>query len=288
MIPETFEYKRSSDLDQTLDYLADAYGEAVVLAGGHSLIPQLKFRSQSPKLLIDISKIIGLSGIEFTESSIRIGATTRHCELLSHAELHREWPIFREIAKKIGDVQVRNRGTIGGSIACTLPTNEWLACLMVLDATIELQSRSGRRSVAANDWVTNHSTTVLKQDELIVAVVIPRNSTNIKGGYAKLPHPASGAAVAAVVAVASVQRGIINSVHIAATGVSASPFRASILEEALSGLPIDEIDINGISKLLTTGVSVLHDSYASASYRKHIAAVQSSKSLSECFNRLRG
>lgn len=288
MIPETFEYKRSSDLDQTLGYLADSSGEAVLLAGGHSLIPQLKLRSHSPKLLLDITDIIELSGIEFTEGSIRIGATTRHCELLSHAELHREWPIFQEIAKKIGDVQIRNRGTIGGSIACTRPTNEWLACLMVLDATIELQSRTGRRSVAANDWVTNHSTNVLRLDELIVAVVIPRNSTNIKCGYAKLPHPASGAAVAAVVTVASAQRGIINCVRIAATGVSASPFRASILEEALSGLPIDEIDINEITNLLTNGVLVLQDSYASATYREHIAAVQASRSLSVCFNRLRG
>lgn len=286
MIPQKVNFQKTSDINNALEILSQPDAKITLLAGGHSLIPRMKLRTLTPEMLLDITSIPELSGIEFKQHSIRIGATTCHSELLQDRELHREWPVFREVAKKIGDVQVRNRGTIGGSIACSAPTNEWLACLMVLEAKIELRSQKGRRVVNANEWITNHSENVLNSDELIVAIEIPRNLTNIKSGYAKLSHPASGAPIGAVVTLASAQSGLITFVRVAATGISSSPFRATQLEAALIDNRLTETDVTSLAHLISEDVIILEDSYANGPYRRHIAATQTSRALTNCFKAL--
>jgi CO/xanthine dehydrogenase FAD-binding subunit len=159
---------------------------------------------------------------------------------------------------------------------------------MVLGAKIELRSSKASRSIDANDWITNNSKTVLRSDELIVAIEIPRNLTNIKSGYAKLSHPASGAAIAAVVSLASARSGQIDFVRVAATGVSNFPFRATRLEAALIDNRLKETDVSTLAHLISDEVVILEDNYANGAYRRHIAGIQTARSLSECFMELEG
>jgi len=179
MIPAAFDYVRASSLAQAIDLLRDDPDGTKLLAGGHTLLPALKLRLASPELLVDISGIAELKGIEISETGIRIGALTTHAELSASEPLYKELPLCRQAASLIADPQVRNRGTIGGSLANADPAADWPAVVVALQAEIEIVGPNGLRRVAARDFFIDIFSTVLEPDEILASVHIPRPRTGM-------------------------------------------------------------------------------------------------------------
>jgi aerobic carbon-monoxide dehydrogenase medium subunit len=190
MIPAPFEYIRAASLQQAIDLLQNDAEGTKLIAGGHTLIPAMKLRLASPALLVDIRGIEELKRIEIGDQII-IGALTTHAELLASEPLRQILPIFHEAANMIADPQVRNRGTIGGSLANADPASDWPAVVIALKAEFELEGPNGRRRVAAKDFFLDIMTTELKAEEVLVAVYIARPTPRVRYRYRKIRHPAS-------------------------------------------------------------------------------------------------
>ena len=197
MIPAAFDYARAGSLAEVIDLLQrDPEGTRLV-AGGHTLIPTLKLRLASPVLLVDIRGIAEMKGISIDDKTIRIGALTTHAELLASEALHALLPIFRQTANRIADPQVRNRGTIGGSLANADPAADWPAVVIALHAEFEIAGPKGARRVAARDFFVDIFSTVLEPSEVLAAVHLRRPTLGARFTYRKIRHPASGYAVVA-------------------------------------------------------------------------------------------
>jgi aerobic carbon-monoxide dehydrogenase medium subunit len=197
MIPASFDYVRTTSLAEAVALLQKDTDGSKLVAGGHTLIPTLKLRLASPALLIDIRGIDELKGIEFADR-IRIGALTTHAELLASEPLRNVLPIFHQAADQIADPQVRNRGTIGGSLANADPAADWPAVVVALKGELELAGPEGRRRVAAEDFFVDIMTTALEPGEVLVAVHLSRPDPATQFRYRKIRHPASGYAVVGV------------------------------------------------------------------------------------------
>src|SRR5437868_12577924 len=189
MIPAQFAYARPSTLDEALTLLAQNE-DAKILAGGHSLIPAMKLRLMQPPLLVDIGRIKDLSYIREEEGQIRIGATTTHYQIESSDLLKAICPLLPECAGAIGDMQVRNKGTIGGSLAHSDPAGDWPAAILALNAELVAVSKNGERTIKADDFFVELLTTALEPGEILREIRISKNSTH--HAYVKMPHPASG------------------------------------------------------------------------------------------------
>src|SRR6516164_11193603 len=213
MIPAAFDYVRAGSIAEVIDHLQrDPEGTRLV-AGGHTLIPTLKLRLASPVLLVDIRGIAEMKGISIDDKTIRIGALTTHAELLASEALHALLPIFRQTANRIADPQVRNRGTIGGSLANADPAADWPAVVIALNAEMEIAGPNGRRRVAAKDFFVDIMTTTLAPDEVLVALHIARPESNVRFGYRKIRHPASGYAVVGVAVGVRIEDGLVADVN---------------------------------------------------------------------------
>ncbi len=232
MIPTSFEYRRAGSIDEALALLRDGGDEAKLLAGGHSLIPIMKQRLAEPGLLIDIGGIAELQGISCDGKEVSIGAGTTHSELASSDLLAAYAPIVADTAAAIGDPQVRNRGTIGGSLAHADPGADLPAVLVALDAQIDLQGPSGQRTVAAEDFFQDILTVDLGEDEIIVRV---RFNGCRSAAYAKLEQRASRFALVGVAAALDIDGGVCRSARVAVTGASSHAQRLAAVEDALSG-----------------------------------------------------
>src|SRR5437016_11184005 len=197
MIPAQFDYARAHTLDEALTLLAQNE-DANILAGGHSLIPAMKLRLMQPPLLIDIGRIKDLSYIREENGQIRIGAATTHYQIESSELLKNICPLLPECASHIGDVQVRNKGTIGGSVAHSDPGGDWPAAIMALNAELVAVSKNGERTIKADDFFVDLLTTALEPGEILREIRV--NKTGTHHAYAKMPHPASGFAVVGVAA----------------------------------------------------------------------------------------
>ena len=198
MIPAQFDYKAPATLDEAVALLASDLDGAKVLAGGHSLIPAMKLRLAQPQLLVDIARIKSLAYIREEGDQILIGATTTHYQLESSDLLKQICPLLPECAKSIGDVQVRNKGTIGGSIAHSDPAGDWPAAVLALDADLVLVGPNGERTVKAEDFFVDLLTTDLQPGEILREIRIKKPSGRFGQAYQKVPHPASGFAVVGV------------------------------------------------------------------------------------------
>jgi aerobic carbon-monoxide dehydrogenase medium subunit len=209
MIPASFDYVRASSLAQTISLLQQDPDGSKLLAGGHTLIPTLKLRLASPALLIDIGGLEELKEIELADR-IRIGALTTHAELLASEPLRKILPIFHQTAELISDPQVRNRGTIGGSLSNADPAADWPAVAIAVKAELELAGPVGRRHVAAKDFFIDIMTTALDPGEVLVALNIPRPNPGAQFRYRKIRHPASGYAVVGVAVALCLQDGIVS------------------------------------------------------------------------------
>jgi aerobic carbon-monoxide dehydrogenase medium subunit len=277
MIAANFEYESPRTLNEALDLLTSRE-DAKILAGGHSLLPAMKLRLATPALLVDIGRITGLNYIREAGERIAIGAMTTHIEVLSSPVLQRHSPLLPQAASQIGDTQVRNCGTIGGSLAQAHPAADYPAAVLTLDAEIVATSRNGQRVIRAGDFFTGMFTTALKPDEIITEVRIPK--TDGQGvAYKKHHHPASGYAVVGVAVLVSGSSGKTDTVAVGITGVAEHAYRATAVENALRGK--SAAAIKDASPHVADDVEVLGDYYASAEYRKHMAGIYTRRALEQ-------
>jgi carbon-monoxide dehydrogenase medium subunit len=273
MIPASFDYKRANSIDEALNLLAQNE-DAKILAGGHSLIPAMKFRLTQPSLLIDIARIKELAYIREEDGQIRIGAATTHYQIESSELLKNICPLLPDCASHIGDVQVRNKGTIGGSVAHADPSGDWPAAMVALNADMIAVSKNGERSIKADDFFVDLLTTALGPGEILREIRINKTHGRIAQAYAKMHHPASGFAVVGVAVNLSLHvDGSCERARIGITGVSSKAYRASAVESALSGAKLDDQAIANAAAHATEGIDVNGDLFASADYRRHLAAV---------------
>ena len=279
MIPTAFDYHRATSLDDALARLAG--GNAKVLAGGHSLVPLMKLRLSEPGMLVDIARIPELSGIREQGGRIEIGAATTHREVAASAVLQQRCPMLSETAAEIGDPQVRNRGTIGGSLAHADPAADYPATMLALDAELQLRSTRGERRVKASAFFQGLFTVDLAPDEMIVAVSFaPVKSA----AYVKLHQRASHFAIVGVAAALEMQAGTIRSARVGLTGAGSYAVRLSAVEQALAGKAANADTIASASKLAAVE-DVNEDIHASAEYRRAMVPVFTRRALERALAR---
>ena len=239
MIPIAFDYHRASSLDDALKAVAAAGGTGKFVAGGHSLVPLMKLRLSEPGTLIDIARIPELAGIREKDGQIEIGATTVHHAVATAKLLQDRCPIVSEAAATIGDTQVRNRGTLGGSLAHADPSADMPAVMVALDAEIQLRSARGQRSVKATAFFQDLFTVDLQSGELITGV---RFAPVKSAAYVKLYQKASHYAIVGIAAVLDVKGGKIQSARIGLTGATTHAVRLTKLEQALAGATKETVE----------------------------------------------
>jgi carbon-monoxide dehydrogenase medium subunit len=286
MIPAQFDYARASTLDEALNLLAQNE-DAKILAGGHSLIPAMKLRLAVPPLLVDISRIRDLSYVREEDGQVRIGAMTTHYQIESSDLLKNVCPLLPECASHIGDVQVRNKGTIGGSVAHSDPAGDWPAAMIALKAELVAIGKNGERTINADDFFVDLLTTALQPGEILREIRI--NKTNGRGGhaYVKMAHPASGFAVVGVAAsITTSGNGSCESASIGITGVSSTAYRAAAVEASLKGKTLDDATIAEAAKHASDGVDINGDLFASAEYRRHLAQVYVRRAIEAAASRI--
>jgi carbon-monoxide dehydrogenase medium subunit len=280
MIAAPFEYVRANTLDEALSLLAQNE-DAKILAGGHSLIPAMKLRLAQPSLLVDISRIKDLTYIREEDGQIRIGAMTTHYQIESSDLLKNICPLLPDCASHIGDMQVRNKGTIGGSVAHADPAGDWPAAIIALNAEVVATSKNGERTIKADDFFVDMLTTALEPGEILREIRINKANGRTGHAYVKMPHPASGFAVVGVAANLSFNGGSeCKSASIGITGVSAKAYRASAVEKNLIGAKLDLQTITSAASRATDGVDINGDLFASDGYRRHLAQVYTQRAIS--------
>jgi len=277
MIPTAFNYKRTNTIDEAINSMNDG---AKVLGGGQSLIPALKLRLNFVDTLVDISKIESIQKISDNEGSISIGAGVTHAQLAASDVCAKHCPMIVEAAKEIGDIQVRNKGTIGGSIAHADPAADWPAVLLAADANVTIQNKDGKRTVDIDQFFTGFYETALEDGEIITAISIPKSAANANSCYVKFKQPASRFAIVGCAAAAEKEGGTIKSLRLGITGVGETPYRAMNIEKGLQGQTLNEGTIEEHVQNATEGADVMSDHYASEKYRTHLAHVYIKRALS--------
>ncbi len=286
MIPESFEYHVPKTLAEASRLVAQFGGEGKVLAGGHSLVPLMKLRLAAPKHLIDIGRIAELRYIREDNGNVQIGALTTHFQIESSDLLKSKCPLLPEAARAIGDVQVRNKGTLGGSLAHADPAADWPASILALDAEIKAASERGERWIPAKEFFVDLLTTALKPDEILTAVRVPALPARAGDAYVKLPQPASGFAIVGVAArVVLNEKGAVEQVGVGVTGVGPKPYRAVAVEDVLRGKTPSAKRLEEAAAHAAEGVEANADLYASAEYRAHLARVYTRRALEKALER---
>src|SRR6266487_4761900 len=224
MIPVAFDYQKATTIDEAITALSNGNGK--ILAGGHSLLPAMKLRLNQPSKLVDIAGIAALKGIKEEDGEIVIGAATTHADISKNSLIKNKLSFFAEGASMIGDVQVRNYGTIGGSLAHADPAADWSALILAADAAIEVQSSNGKRRIKATDFFTGLFSTALNEGEIITAVRVPIPEDGTKTAYVKFRQPASRFAIVGC----AILRSPGGKTNIAFTGVNETPFRDTAAE----------------------------------------------------------
>ena len=283
MIPTAFEYERATSLDDALAKLAAAGGAGKLIAGGHSLVPLMKLRLSEPTVLIDIAHIPDFAGIREVGGVMEIGAGATHHDVATSALLRDRCPVVAEAAATIGDQQVRNRGTVGGSLAHADPAADYPAVMLALDAELHLKGPGGWRSVKARDFFRGMLTVDLAPDEILTRVAFAPVRA---AAYAKLHQRASRFAIVGVAAAVDVRDGAIASARVGLTGASSSPSRLESVEAALAGQPVASGAVAAAAAVAGDGVDDLNDDiHASADYRRAMIRVFTRRALDRALAR---
>jgi carbon-monoxide dehydrogenase medium subunit len=279
MIPQEFDYTAPATLQEALA-LAEG-GERKILAGGMTLIPMMKLRLATPAEVVDLCRVPGLAGIEESDGLIRIGAMTTHAAVEASPVVRAHAPLLARAAGAIGDVQVRNMGTMGGSIAHADPAADYPAALLALEARVHLASAHSDRTVAAADFFLDAFTTALEPGELVVEIQVPAQDVTEGSQYEKHAHPASGFAVVGVAARVQRTGGRITLARIGVTGLAGRAFRARNAEAILeAGGSVAEA-----AAVVGTGEEANADLYAAADFRLHLARVHAARALNAAISR---
>ncbi len=280
MYPAQFDYKRPATVDEAIALLTQHGDDAKLLAGGHSLIPAMKLRLARPKVVVDIGRIANLSYIrEAADGAIAIGAMTTHHDIDRSTLLRERSPLLAETAVHIGDVQVRNKGTIGGSLAHADPAADYPASILALDAEIDLAGPRGRRTVKAGAFFVDLLTTSIAADEILIEIRVPRTAKTV--AYVKTEQKASGFALAGVAVVVGP-----DGVRVGVTGVAAKAYRATAVEQALSGHTKPTAEAIALAAAhAADGVDPLGDIHASPEFRAHLAEVNARRAIEQALAR---
>jgi len=284
MYPAQFEYVAPESLDEAISLLAESGGDAKILAGGHSLLPAMKLRLAQPGKLIDLRKVPGLNEIKVDASGITIGAMVTHADVARSSEVQRALPALAEATSVVGDLQVRNRGTLGGSLAHADPAGDPPAPFLALDGSIVAKGPNGERTIAAADFFIDILTTALAEDEIVTAVKFPALAAGTGTAYVKFDHPASHYALTGVAAAVKLDgSGNVENVKVGVTGVGPNAYRATAVEQALVGKGADAIA--EAASHAADGIDCNDDIHASAEYRAHLASVFTRRALQAAFSR---
>ena len=280
MYPASFGYDAPGSLEEAFGLLRQHGEDAKLLAGGHSLLPAMKLRLTQPEVLIDLSRIPGLSGIRIDGDALVIGALTTHTEVATSETVRNLLPGLADTASVIGDLQVRNRGTMGGSVAHADPGADLPVTLTALNASFVLTSAEDERTVAADDFFVDFFTTALEPNEILTSIRIPLPSTPVRTSYAKLPHPASGYVVVSAAAALTVDGGgACTGARVVLGGVGGTPHRATGTEAALTGQKLTPEVMAGAAQRAAEGIDPHADSYADEEYKRHMAVVYAGRAI---------
>ena len=280
-----FDYYRPETVAEAIDLLSSVDG-ARPLAGGHSLLPAMKLRVANPQAIVDLTFIEGLDQISQDGDTVTIGALTKHAAVCASSLLREVNPLISFTGRHIGDPQVRNRGTIGGSIAHADPAADYPTVLIALEATINIVGPNGARSVSAADFFVDLFTTALAEGELVTSVEIPAYAPGQGGSYQKHRHPASSYAVVGAAAFVSVDDGECTAARIVVGGVTGTPKRAEAAEAAIVGNPIAAEAITTAASHVPDALdNPMGDAYASGEYRVYLASVLTRRALADAFDR---
>lgn len=288
MIPASFAYYTPRSVNEALALLGEHGDEAKILAGGHSLLPALKLRLSSVGHLIDIGRIADLAYIKEDQGKLCLGARTSHYQVESSSLVRQRCPLLAECASHIGDVQVRNRGTLGGSLAHADPAADYPAAILALETEIHVVGIGGKRIITAEDFFVDMLTTALQAGEILTEVRVAPVAAKTGSAYLKVPQPASGFAVVGVAAIVTLDAGgKCANVRVGVTGAAAKAFRAKDTERALAGKTPDEKTIDHASAQSTNGIDANGDLFASAEYRAHLVRVYTKRALAKAVDRAR-
>lgn len=289
MYPAAFEYHAPASVSDALGLLTRLGDDAKLLAGGHSLVPMMKLRLARPAHVIDLRRVPGLAGIREESGVLVIGAMTTHWQMESSSVLRARCPVLAETAALIGDPQVRNLGTIGGSLAHADPAADQPATMIAVGAELVCQGAKGRRTVAADDWFQGLMTTALRADELLVEVRVPAPAARTGGAYLKFPHPASRFAVVGAAAVVTLDsRGTCTQARVGLTGAGTRAVRARAVEAGLTDKKLDAAAIEAAAQAAPEGVDVQADLQGSAEYKAHLLRVFARRAITEAARRAQG
>jgi aerobic carbon-monoxide dehydrogenase medium subunit len=275
MIPLEFEYQAPATLEEAIGLLSGGDEDVKILAGGHSLIPLMKLRLAAPSLLVDIRKVPNLKGISRSNGDVRIGAMTSHSEVAGGG-----LGLASTVAGTIADPQVRNRGTIGGSIAHGDPASDLPAVLLAAEGSVDVQGPNGTRTIAAADLFEDYLTTSISDDEILTAVTIPAMD-GYGHAYEKFNRRAEDWAMVAVSAWVSSEGGTVSDVRVGLTNMGSTPLRATAVEEALRGGSLSADAIAKAADLAAEGTEPPGDLNASPEYKRHLARVLTRRALTK-------
>jgi carbon-monoxide dehydrogenase medium subunit len=288
MFPSEFEYQQAHSIQEAIELLGK-HQNAKLLAGGHSLLPMMKLRLAQPEMLIDIGRIPGINSIKAENGAISIGALTTHYQAESSDVLKQACPLIPEAEKEVGDLQVRNRGTIGGNLAHADPASDLPAVMLALGAEVRVVGPRGERTITADNFFVDMLTTALDPQEVLTEVRVPAMKPGQGAAYVKHPHPASHYAVVGVAAVVTRDAsGNCTGCRVAITGAGPKAVRATATEAALTGKSLTPENIAEAASHAAEGMDFLSDAYASEEYRKHLVQVYTRRALTRAAERAKG
>jgi carbon-monoxide dehydrogenase medium subunit len=289
MIPASFEYHAPSSVDEAIQLLGRYDGEAKLIAGGHSLLPMLKLRLVQPEALIDLGRIPNLSYIRPNGQQIAVGPLTTYAEIGKSADLAQRTRVLSEATAQIADVQVRNRGTLCGSLAHADPAGDPPAVAYALDAEFQVQGANGSRTVAVDDWFVDTLQSALEPDEVLTEVRLAVPGARSGSAYRKFEQPASHYALVGVAAVVTLaEDGSVARCRVGVTGVGGVAYRAAGVESALTGQRPEAAALREAASHVVDGVDVLGDLYAAPPFRGHLARVFTERALAAAAARAAG
>ena len=285
MYPAAFEYHAPTSVRDALALLGKL-DDAKILAGGHSLIPMMKLRLAQPKHLIDLGRVPGLSGIKEDGGALAIGAMTTHWDVESSKVVKAKAAVVSETAALIGDPAVRNKGTIGGSLAHADPAADMPATAIALGFEFVCEGAKGKRTVKVDDWFQGLMATALKEDELLVEVRVPVPAAGTGAAYLKFPHPASRFAIVGVCAAVTLDKGgTCTKASVGVTGAGTKAIRARGVEAGLSGKRLDAAAIEAAAQKAAEGVDVQADLQGSVEYKSHLCRVFARRAIEAAVKR---
>lgn len=278
MFPAPFSYSRASSVADAVAML-QANPDAKIIAGGHSLIPAMKLRLAMPGELVDLRDIADLRGIDVSEDAVVIKAMTTYNEIRDNAEVSRIFPILGEAIHVIGDAQVRERGTLVGSLVHNDPAADLTAVALAIGGSVHAVGPNGERDIPLDDFFVDLWTTTLEPDEVVTHVSLDRHSSGAHQAYRKFAHPASGYAIVGVASVVDLDGDTVSSARVALTGATSTATRLTKVEEALAGKALTEETVAEAVQGATEGITINGDQYAPENYRAHLAEVLTRRAL---------